>query len=390
VNRIWKKLFGRGLVEPIDVMENESWEPRLLEWLASDFVDHGYDLQHLLRRILASRTYQLLAAPDSAARERDYVFHGPVVRKLTAEQFLDGVSAVTGEWRAIDPADGTDGRLSRDWRLKLTPLASALGRPFRDQVFTSRGEDPTTLQALELANGATLASLLHDGAARMLGNAVRAPANLFDSGDLRSETRAVDIDVSDARELRLLIRDTGSYEPGKVLAGWGRAELDSPQGVVRLTDLQALSGVRAGPLHVKGGGVYADSVLAGSGSELIYDIAGKGFMRFRAQVGVDQSSLQSAIGPKVRFFVFTTTPDPARLVRVSGEPPGPFQQQKWTPRTLVSKIYRHAVAREPSAEEYDVAVGLLADSSSPTEISPKGLESLLWAVFASPEFQFVR
>ena len=50
VNRYWKLLLGRGLIEPVDDMDGEPFNRDLLDWLAWDFADHGFDLQHLLRR----------------------------------------------------------------------------------------------------------------------------------------------------------------------------------------------------------------------------------------------------------------------------------------------------------------------------------------------------
>ena len=43
VNRIWAQFMGRGIIEPVDVMDNEPWSQDLLDWLASDFVSDGYD-----------------------------------------------------------------------------------------------------------------------------------------------------------------------------------------------------------------------------------------------------------------------------------------------------------------------------------------------------------
>ena len=63
VNRIWQRLMGRGIVENVDEMDGEPWSPELLDWLASDFVDSGYDLKALIATILKSRTYQLPAVP---------------------------------------------------------------------------------------------------------------------------------------------------------------------------------------------------------------------------------------------------------------------------------------------------------------------------------------
>ena len=59
VNRIWQKLMGRGIVENVDEMDGEPWSPELLDWLASDFVDSGYDIKALISTIINSRTYQL-------------------------------------------------------------------------------------------------------------------------------------------------------------------------------------------------------------------------------------------------------------------------------------------------------------------------------------------
>ncbi len=52
VNRLWQKFFGRGLVEPVDDMEKPAWNPDVLDWLAEDFADHGYDVKHLIEVVL--------------------------------------------------------------------------------------------------------------------------------------------------------------------------------------------------------------------------------------------------------------------------------------------------------------------------------------------------
>ncbi len=94
VNRLWQRLLGHGLVEPVDEMDKPAWSPALLDWLAEDLVAHRFDLKHTIARILTSRAYQLPAAslPES---EEAYVFRGPAVRRLSAEQFSDALLAVT-------------------------------------------------------------------------------------------------------------------------------------------------------------------------------------------------------------------------------------------------------------------------------------------------------
>ena len=154
MNRYWQKLFGRGLVEPVDEMDGEPWNADLLDWLASDFTAHGSDLRYLLRLLMTSKAYQLAAAVTAEQPEKPYVFRGPMVRRLSAEEFADTVSMVTGEWRLLETERKRPRRA--DWQFKASPLALALGRPIRDQVFTTRDNRPTTFQALELANGASL------------------------------------------------------------------------------------------------------------------------------------------------------------------------------------------------------------------------------------------
>ena len=97
VNRLWAACFGRGLVEPVDVMDNKAWSHDLLDWLAWDFAESGWSVTHTLRLILTSRAYQLpgVAVPDADALAKpSFVFQGPVVRRLSAEEFADAVSRV--------------------------------------------------------------------------------------------------------------------------------------------------------------------------------------------------------------------------------------------------------------------------------------------------------
>ena len=93
-NRFWERLMGRGIIEPLDEMDNDAWNGDLLDWLASDFIDSGYDLKHLIKQIMTSKVYQLPTANYKNIEEikRDYVFKGPILKRMSAEQFSDAVS----------------------------------------------------------------------------------------------------------------------------------------------------------------------------------------------------------------------------------------------------------------------------------------------------------
>jgi hypothetical protein len=399
VNRVWARLMGRGLVEDVDDMDGEPWSPELLDWLAADFVEHGYDLKHLIATIATSQAYQLPSIARHEKQVKSYVFRGPEVRRMTAEEFADALSEVTGEWPVFAP--GIRGHYTRQWRIPSSPLTRELGRPIRDQVFTERNGDATTLQALELVNGESLAQLLATGAKRMLGDLPAAPTNLYDSGrvtghmdtstlarEMSAKQQTVDIDISGVNELRLLVRDAGSYSPERVIPLWSSAVLSGPGGDVSLNTLEPKSGQTQRASVKSGGAVVVDALLPSLPSELVYDLAGKGFTRFHAQVGLDDQCLQSDINPAVRFFVFSVKPDLERLVQVAPETPvGSPLEAPLTKDALISAVFETMLGRRPSAQERMLAMATV--SGEGTRMSAPGLADLLWAIAMQPEFQLI-
>jgi hypothetical protein len=97
-NRMWAHFMGRGLVEPIDDMRvsNPPTNPELLQALSQDLVRHHFDLKHLIRTIVSSRTYQLSSNPNghNGPDRQNYARHYP--RRLLAEVMFDAVDGLTG------------------------------------------------------------------------------------------------------------------------------------------------------------------------------------------------------------------------------------------------------------------------------------------------------
>lgn len=359
VNRLWKQLLGHGLVEPADEMENPAWFPELLDWLAADLIANHYDLKHLLRTIILSEPYQRPAVSSASLREANYVFAGPRPRRLTAEQFSDAISSLTGEWRIRNDNRPVPGIYAREWRFKANSLTRALGRPQRDGAVTERLTESTTLQAIELSNGETLNTMLADGAKRLKDQPDPAPTSLWDSGLMRAKDQPkCDIDLAGRKQLRLLIQDIDSYDPSRVAIGWHDAELIGPNGAEKL-----------------------DLVSVALNKETILDLAGKGYTRFRARLVIDPKSNDSEIGPAVRAFVFDEAPNPRKLVAVQGEPPIPRLTPARTNDGLVRQLYRYALGRAPNDSEMRLAAPLAA--------TRQGLQDLLWTLVMSPEFQFI-
>jgi hypothetical protein len=97
-NRIWYHLMGRGIVEPVDDFR-ESNPPSngpLLDALAADLAGHGFSQKHLIRVIMASRTYQLSSRPTPSNEDDETNFSHVQPRLLAAEPLLDALSQVTG------------------------------------------------------------------------------------------------------------------------------------------------------------------------------------------------------------------------------------------------------------------------------------------------------
>lgn len=89
VNRLWARFLGRGLVDPVDQMhpENPPSHPELLEWLARDFVNHGYDMQRLIRGIISSRVYSRSSRWPLNDRPAPDLFAVAQVRPLSPRQY---------------------------------------------------------------------------------------------------------------------------------------------------------------------------------------------------------------------------------------------------------------------------------------------------------------
>jgi len=96
VNRLWAQLMGRGIVEPFDDFRdsNPPSHPKLLEALATDFREHGYDRRHILRSILNRHTYQASAHTNRFNQSDNKYFSHYMPRMLTAEQLVDAIGQV--------------------------------------------------------------------------------------------------------------------------------------------------------------------------------------------------------------------------------------------------------------------------------------------------------
>jgi hypothetical protein len=97
-NRLWGHYMGVGIVDPVDDMRatNPPSNPELLAALSKDFIEHKFDLKHLAKTILKSRTYSLSATPteQNKADARNFARHYP--KRMSPHVMLDAIASATG------------------------------------------------------------------------------------------------------------------------------------------------------------------------------------------------------------------------------------------------------------------------------------------------------
>lgn len=190
VNRIWQNLFGTGLVktsEDFGIMGSQPTHPELLDWLALEFVESGWNTQHILRKILTSKAYRQSGKASKTALAKDpdnkLISRGPRFR-LDAEELRDQALLVSGLlkqdiggasvkpyqpkglWKVVAFAGSNTKDFKADTGDKLyrrslytfwkrtspPPSMAAFDAPTRENCTVRRERTNTPLQALVLMN----------------------------------------------------------------------------------------------------------------------------------------------------------------------------------------------------------------------------------------------
>lgn len=188
INRIWQEIFGRGIVETSDnfgLQGAHPTHPALLDWLARDFMNNGWDQKRAIKQMVLSATYRQDSVASDELREIDpfnkLLSRGPV-RRLTAEQIRDSALAHSGllvesiggppvkpyqapgsMWKVLNnflpeyKRDKGDGLYRRSlytfWRRTTTPPNMMIfDTTTRDVCATYRQSTNTPLQPLVLLN----------------------------------------------------------------------------------------------------------------------------------------------------------------------------------------------------------------------------------------------
>ncbi|MBB07987.1 MAG: hypothetical protein CMN03_06955 [Roseibacillus sp.] len=201
VNRLWKQLFGTGLVKTLGDFGTQGERPshpELLDWLAADFVEHGWDIKRLQRLILSSATYRQSSVDRQRYQDRDpgnrFLSRSPRFR-LSAEEIRDSALSISGllnetlggpsvfpyqpanylssigkGWKESDGDALYRRGLYTFWRrTMLYPTFQIFDAPSREFCSVNRPRTNTPLQALVTLNDPTFVE-----AARVFGQRILA------------------------------------------------------------------------------------------------------------------------------------------------------------------------------------------------------------------------
>ncbi len=96
-NRLWKRALGVGLIEPVDDMrdDTEASHPEVLDFLVSEMHRLNFNMKEFQRILYYTKAYQRQAHFDDLDPEEKYLFPGPVLRRMTAEQVWDSLLTLT-------------------------------------------------------------------------------------------------------------------------------------------------------------------------------------------------------------------------------------------------------------------------------------------------------
>ncbi len=206
VNRLWHHHFGSGLVRSPDnfgAMGQPPTHPELLDFLASELVEHGWSLKHVHRLMVLSSAYQMSSHVDpvtDAADPQNKLWHRMAVRRLEAESVRDALLAVSGKLdqrmygpgvmpyltefmvgrgrpNQSGPLDG-DGRRSIYLNVRrnfLSPMFLAFDYPTPFTTIGRRGTSNVPAQALTMMNNPLVIEQAGHWADRVLAMPARSP-----------------------------------------------------------------------------------------------------------------------------------------------------------------------------------------------------------------------
>jgi mono/diheme cytochrome c family protein len=409
VNRLWARFVGRGLIEPVDDMQQTAWDQDILDWLASDLAAHHYDLKHTMETIMTSRAYQLPAVDLGGSQGTNYVFAGPDVRRLSAEEFRDALATLTGAGYTSADADiPLDERTLREYDPKT--MAKWIWNDPRAAQNAKAGDI--------FARKTVLLSSMPDEATAFIicDNSFELFVNGYKAGEGNDYSKPFMIDI-----YRWLKRGNNviAIRANNAAVGPGT---NNPAGLYVYARVRARGGKKVTDFGSDASWVVTDREIAGwqqlgfaakdwpfaselgaidiQSWHLRGDLVARRFASLHPTVVraalVASDPLMTALGRPNREQVVTTRPEEATTLQALEMTNGKtldgtlkrgaasLVKERVPGRKLVRLVYQEAVGREPTPEELKAGEGLLGKEPRQDRI-----EDFLWAMLMLPEFQLI-
>jgi uncharacterized membrane protein/mono/diheme cytochrome c family protein len=398
-NRIWERLMGRGIIEPVDVMDNAPWDAELLDWLAADFIDSGHDLKQLMRTIMTSKVYQLPTVNYKNLEEiksSKYVFNGPIIRRMSAEQFADAVSQVVSPVYYAAAYDPTNEGLStqRIWHPEIKYDRNVLPDPgkryFRHTFIL---QDKGILSAKALISVDHSYTFYLNGQKVSTGDDWRKVDKLEVSNFLVTGENVIAIEgINEGR----IANPAGILFYMKVNQSDGLETLVNSGVDWKSTDIKPEENWTS--LEFKGDGWKKARNYGSShwGRLVNFTFEDNGRLYARASL-VKQHPFMKALGRPSRENVVTSRDDQATLLQALELTNGTYfnsilekgadtwlEEYEKDGEKIVTMLYLKSLGREPTKKERKIMLTALGEKPDAA-----GVQDLFWATLLLPEFQFI-
>lgn len=397
-NRMWKRLTGRGIVEPVDEMDNAPWDTALLDWLAADFIDSGYDLKYLIRLIMTSDTYQLPTMAYDRVEDiktKKYVFKGPLVRRMSAEQFSDAVSQVVAPLYYATAYNPEESNLTsrRVWHREVKFDRDVLPDPGKRYFRYS-----FNLKNKEISEARAIVSVDHSYLLYVNERQVAEGSDWrkVDKPDLTNALKPGDnVLAIEGNNEGKIANPAGILFALKVRYSDGEEIILEPGTDWKSTDEQPTVGWIGQSFDDKEwknsksyGNKHWDNLVNYSFEENAQEFA-------RASL-VKQDPFMKALGRPSRENVATTRDEQATLLqaleltngeyfnKVLQEGAESWLENQPESKTIVDNLYQRTLGRPPSDQERKVMVSALGEQPN-----QDALQDVFWATLLLPEFQFI-
>jgi len=413
VNRLWYRLMGHGVVHPLDAMQSEPWNTDLLDFLAAYLTEHDYDLKAVLRLIVTSHSYQSRSLVEESEPVGEYVFRGPLARRLTAEQFMDAVWQVTGAapltmdapvLRAVlDEVPEADRPLTAEW---------IWGDSAADGRHPQAGETLAFRKTFELDG-----PVARGGAVISCDNVFRLYVNGREviDGDNWEQPQAIALHplLRKGKNEFVIIGSNGGTNPNPAgLFCEARLVMESGAEVLIATDaswefntrvpngregrLGGIPGPWKPAVVIPGLEVWQQAIETHAAPRLAQATSGNVPM-VRASLMKNDFFMKS-LGRPLRDQIVSMRPaDWTTLEAIdlsNGETLATALRRgaqrlidrDWPQRAdLIQHVFQFVLGRSAAAGELEAADEFLGD-----QLTEQGLEDFLWAVFMTPEFLLIR